>query len=144
MSGEALTVQDADDQWGDDPGDRWVMLRTETSCSGLWHADGSLDTVEGPPPIPRTLADRIEAFAGHYKELGSLNTSFPHRFYWEQRADAPLDQFNAEGRGIARALKAALPSDWTVVYENVDAWLHKDAPQSAVQLVLPATPPMPG
>lgn len=137
-AGEPLTAQDADDPWGAEPDDRWVMVRAEILGSGLCHADGALDSPEGLPPIPVRLVERLEAWARWHDELDAANTSFPDPFYWEQRSDAPLAAFNKEGRAIARALKAALPSDWTVVYEDIERWLHKDRPTAGFRLVLPA------
>ena len=135
--GGRLTVQDTTDPWGVDPDDRWVMIRAEIYGSGLWHVDGSADQPEGLPSIPLALVDRLKAWADWHDALDTANTSFPNPFFWEQRSDAPLAAFNGEGRAIARALKAALPPDWTVVHEDVDAWLHKDRPLTDFQLVLP-------
>ena len=46
--------------------------------------------------------------------------------YWEQRDDMPIAAFNAEGRAIGRAIKTELPSNWTVIVVDVDAWLRDD------------------
>ena len=49
--------------------------------------------------------------------------------------------FNEEGRTLARLLKAALPGDWTVVYEDVDAWLRPAGePLKGRQLILAERP----
>lgn len=139
---ETRTVQDPDVPWGVDPADRWVMLRAETCRTLLWHRHGTADTAEALPPIPQGLADRMEAFSRRYDALDDANSGFPEPFYWEQRSDFPVAAFNEEGRVIARSLKAALPADWTVVYEDVDAWLRsKGEPLESRQLILAGTPP---
>lgn len=135
-----MTAQRPDDRWGAEPDDRWIIIRAEMFASCLWHANGMMGLPESLPPIPVALIDRLEAWADRHDALDDANTSFPKPFYWEQRSDAPLEAFNGEGRAIARALKAALPPDWTVVHEDVDAWLHKDRPLADFQLVLPGDP----
>lgn len=94
---EPLTVQDPDDPWGVDPVDRWVMLRAETCRTLLWHRDGTADAIEGLPPVPQVLADRMEAFARRYDELDDANTGFPEPFYWEQRSDPPSQSSTRKG-----------------------------------------------
>lgn len=136
-------TRDGDDHWGSDPADRWVMVRADIAAPGLWHADGASDTVESLPPIPPALARRIEAFADRYEVLDGANRQqFPAPLYWEQRPDFPIGGFNEEGRAIASAPKAALPRNWTAVYEDVDAWLRPGGlPIEARQVILPGRSP---
>lgn len=117
------------------------MVRAELLSSCLWHMGGSCDSYTGLPPIPNLLATRLEAFERWHDDLDAAN-DLPQPLYWEQRTDFPVDAFNAEGRVIAHALKAALSANWTVVYVDVDAWLRpKDLPLEARQVILTPDPP---
>ncbi|MGI4947240.1 MAG: hypothetical protein ACRYHC_00905 [Janthinobacterium lividum] len=116
------TVQEP---WAIAASERWVRVMAENDAPGLWDATGCARIPECLP-ISATLQDRIRRWQLWYDDLDELNTSFPEPMYWEQRDDMPIAAFNAEGRAIGRAIKTELPSNWTVIVVDVDAWLRDD------------------
>ncbi len=52
MSGGLM--EDVEQDWSLDPGDRWVRLMADVFATGLWHRDGTLDVAESLP-ISREL-----------------------------------------------------------------------------------------
>jgi len=127
--------------WGSVPSQRWVQVMAEILSGGVWDASGCGRWPEDLP-ISAALRRRIERWTAWHDELDARNIDFPKPAHWEMRSDMPIAAFNAEGRAIARALKAELPPDWTVVAVDVDAWCRRaDAPDADDrELVLPGTP----
>lgn len=104
--------------WGADPRDRWVRVYADICASGVWDVSGGGGGGEDLP-ISAALVVRIDAWQDWHDRLDSEYSkrhTEPHLHFWEQHPDAPLDALNAEGEAIAQALRAELPSDWTVVY----------------------------
>jgi hypothetical protein len=137
--GTPIAAGEIPDPWGVRPADRWVRVMAEICSGGLWDRSGGSRHADDLP-IPPDLVARIERWQAWHDELDDDNLSFPKPMYWEQRPDAPLAAFNAEGRAIAVALKAALPSDWTVIAVDVDAWLRTCEPVEASELILRGNP----
>ena len=118
-------------------GERWIMVRADAGCSGLWNANGNLVQPQNLP-ITKALGHRIVAWQDWYDSEESRHGGPPP---WEAHG-GPIAAVNAEGRAIGHALKAALPPDWTVVVEDCDAWLREraGAPRDEWEAVLAATP----
>ncbi len=68
--------------------------------AGVWNHDGAPLNPDRLPLSPR-LRERLARWCARFQ------TSFEH--------EIDLDAFAAEGRAIARAVKAELP-DWSIVY----------------------------
>ena len=86
---------------------RWVRIMAVYGSDGVWQMDGT-EGVLDDLPVPRSLRDRLDAWQTIYDAHDEMDEDAP-------RLDVPA--FAAEGRAIARAVKAALP-DWTVVYHD--------------------------
>jgi hypothetical protein len=79
---------------------RNLHLMADYGAAGVWDHDGApLDP--GKLPISPKLRERLARWCARFQK------SF--------EAEIDLDAFAAEGRAIARAVKAELP-DWSVVY----------------------------
>jgi hypothetical protein len=101
----------------------------EICTDGVWDVSGCARTCE-ELPISATLVERIRAWQEWHDREDDIAWREPigvgmdeKLFFWEQHPGKPVASFNAEGRAIARALKAELPSDWIVICCDLDGWL---------------------
>jgi len=89
--------------------ERWVRVMADYSSEGLWHKDGCAAAAEDLP-VSEALSARLRAWCDLYEESTEyLPVDHPDRKPFDVAA------FAAEGREIAKAIKAELP-DWTVIY----------------------------
>lgn len=138
--GTPIARRDIADPWGVVSSERWVRVMAEILAPGLWDVSGCARFPEDLP-VSAELVSRIEHWQAWHDALDRRNTGVPHPHFWEQCAGMPIASFNAEGRAIARALKAELPPDWTVIAVDIDAWLRPDDPLEACELILRGTSP---
>lgn len=92
------------------PAPRWVRVMADYSSSGLWNSLGeSMD----PDVLPVSAAwlDRLQAWCDWYESNDDYLPAPARR-----RPLFPIVEFCAQGLALARALKAELGEDWTVVY----------------------------
>lgn len=120
-----------DEPWGSHPRDRWVRLMAEIASDGVWDVRGSGCCCD-ELPVSGALVRRIRAWQEWHDDEDERAWTEPAGrgaggpfFHWEQHPGKPVAAFNAEGRAIGRALKAALPTDWTVLVQDLDAWLRE-------------------
>lgn len=112
---------------------RWVMLRAEFGATGLWNMAGDVVCPEDLS-IDAALQARIAAWVADYEDAESAHPGAPP---WEAHGyHATAARLNREGREIGYALKAALPSDWTVVVEDLDGWLRSREGESSEHWLL--------
>lgn len=112
---------------------RSITLYLSASAPPMRSTDGRNYYPEELPELPVLLIARIHEWDARYQ-------------WWCVEVDGgdppecdprfPAAAFNAEGRAIGRALKAALPRDWTVIVEDVDIWLNRSIAEEGC-LVLP-------
>ena len=102
------------------PADRTIFLRGDICTTGLWSTAGFLVFPDNLPVDP-ALRARLVAWADWYDDEDN-KPYVPGGTPWEMLPEAPVAAFDAEGRALAHALKAALPPDWTVMYQDVAAW----------------------
>lgn len=86
---------------------RWVRIMAVHGSEGVWQMDGTEGMLDDLP-VPEALAARLDAWQRVYDDHDDLDEDAP---------GLDVAGFAAEGLGIARAVKAALP-DWTVVYHD--------------------------
>ena len=93
------------------------------------------------PVVAERLLKRNLMPAGRNAEVAtSIAANLTRRRIMAARLDELVAAFNEEGRAVARLPKSALPADWTVVYEDVDAWLRpRGEPLERRQLILAGT-----
>src|SRR6185312_8878778 len=87
--------------------EKWVRVMADYSSDGLWHKDGCTAAAEDLP-ISAPLQARLRAWCDWYEQ----NTDYLPA---DERKPFDTPAFAAEGREIARAIKAELP-EWTVIY----------------------------
>jgi hypothetical protein len=88
---------------------RWVRIMPEYSCDGVWDIEGNSCGAEELPISP-ALVERLRRWQACYEAIEDAVQE-------EDRLHRESDwtNFSAEGRAIARAVKAELPN-WTVFY----------------------------
>ena len=99
---------------------RWVRFMFDHCSSCLWNAWGEEDGVELLPLDPATagqLEAEIEALRLRWEDWDFADSLRPH---YTPAFIAEREAFARAGLDLARKLKAALPSDWTVVYFDID------------------------
>ena len=141
MSGQGKTDDDDDgdrENWSR-PADRTVFLRGVICSTSLWSTAGYQVFPEHLPVDP-ALRARLIAWADWYDDEDN-KPHVPGGTPWEMLPEAPVAAFDAEGLALAHALKAALPPEWTVVYQDVAAWRRpRDEPLENRQLRLRPSP----
>lgn len=89
---------------------KWVRIMADFCANGIWHQDGRMAAFDDLP-VAESLKERIRHWQERHdrENCDHIDRDDPRWRPWD------VAGFAAEGREIARALKAALP-DWTVVY----------------------------
>lgn len=96
-----------EDIWNTLVSHRWVRVMCDFCADGVWNIRGASCPVEDLP-VPAALRARITNWQKRYDE----ECDPP-----ENPIGFDVEDFNAEGLMIARAVKAELP-DWTVIYHD--------------------------
>jgi len=102
---------------------RRVRFMADYGSAGLWDHDGAPLNPNRLPLSPK-LRDRLARWCA--------------RFQWSFEREIDLDAFAAEGRAIARAVKAELP-DWSIVYFDDAAAARRNyrGPPSSYETEIP-------
>ena len=99
---------------------KWVRFRFDHCSSCLWNAWGEEDglyMLPLDPAIAGEIATDIEALRLRWEDWDFADSLRPH---YTPAFIAEREAFARAGLDLARKLKAALPSDWTVVYFDID------------------------
>ncbi len=113
--------------------DRWVKLMAELGEDGLWTIDGDAASAD-QLPVDAALRARLRCWREAWESQE------------EETWDRPdLEAFSAEGREIARSIKAALP-EWTVIYYDEAAaqqipWERAKQDRPLFEYEIEASPP---
>ena len=118
--GDGTPIRDyeGDGLWGADPAYRWVRVMPDIFADGVWDVSGCSRACD-ELPIPETLVARTRAWQQWYDDE---DRKIEAPAGPEDSTDWDIAGFGAEGLAIARAMKAALPEDWTVVYHDISRW----------------------
>lgn len=118
--GDGTAIMDRDSSDDERFAQRWIRFLFDHCSSCLRDVSGTedgLETLPIDPAIASQLEEEIDALRQRWEDWDfedSMRPRFTPAFLEERQAYA------REGLAIARKLKAALPSDWTVVYFDID------------------------
>jgi hypothetical protein len=115
--------------WGNHPRDRWVRVMADILADGVWDVSGCGRSCE-ELPISAALVARIRA----WQEWHDRFNDEVERDDGDETVESPpgwdIGAFAAEGLDLAKALKAELGPDWTVVYHD-EAAARRSEPRCA-------------